>query len=104
MRIILISIFLISTFTHSVALAESPHNYVPPKGIVPDSATAIKIAEAIWLPIYGEQVLSKKPYKAELQGNVWIVTGTLSGNTVGGVPIVEISKTDGKVIRLSHGK
>ena len=28
------------------------HNYVPPDGYVPDSATAVRIAEAVWIPIY----------------------------------------------------
>src|SRR6266699_3847220 len=30
----------------------APQGYVPPKGFVPDSATAVRIAVAVWIPIY----------------------------------------------------
>ena len=39
---------------------------MPSGGFVPDAATAKKIAEAVWLPIYGKKVLSEKPYQATL--------------------------------------
>lgn len=35
-------------------------------GFVPDELTAKKIAEAIWLPIYGPSVLDERPYKAKI--------------------------------------
>ena len=42
---------------------ESTYNYQPPDGYVPDAKTAIRIAEAVWLPIYGKKVLDdEKPY------------------------------------------
>jgi hypothetical protein len=45
---------------------------------VPDKKTAIKIAEAIWLPIYGEDIYSQKPFVAQLiNDKYWEVTGTL---------------------------
>jgi len=71
---------------------------------VPDEKTAVSIAKAIWLPVYGEEVLKKKPFKAKLLNGVWIVTGSLPKDTLGGVPIAEISKSDGRVNRMSHGK
>jgi len=74
------------------------------KEYVPDENTAKKIAEAIWFPIYGESVLNQKPYKAELKGNVWIVTGTLSDSIDGGVAYIEIQKSDCKVLKVTHGK
>jgi hypothetical protein len=41
---------------------------------VPDVKTAKKIAEAIWLPIYGEKIYNEKPYKVSLRGDsVWVV-------------------------------
>lgn len=72
--------------------------------MVPDSETAIKIAEAVWLPLYGEGIYDEKPFIAELVGKVWIVKGTLPEGKVGGVVEIEISKEDGKIIRVTHGK
>jgi|26BtaG_2_1085354.scaffolds.fasta_scaffold00029_4 hypothetical protein len=73
---------------------------------VPDAETAIKIAEAIWLPIYGEKIMDKKPYKAILSedGKVWIVKGTIQKEMLGGYPIIEIRKSDCKILKVSHGK
>jgi len=71
---------------------------------VPDSTTAIKIAEAIWLPIYGEGIYTKKPFLVKLKdGKVWIVEGTLVERK-GGVPYIEIQKKDCKILKVSHGK
>lgn len=85
---------------------ESSHQlYTRKEGFVPDEATAIKIAEAIWLPIYGKQVLERKPYKAELDSTKtkWIVVGTLHKKK-GGEPCIVISKSDCKILLVSHGK
>lgn len=74
------------------------------EGYVPDSTTAIKIAEAIWLPIYGEGIYKKKPFVARLKdGKVWIVEGTLLEGK-GGVPYIEIQKKDCRVLKVLHGK
>lgn len=73
-------------------------------GYIPDEETAIKIAEAVWLPIYGEKVNDEKPFHAVLQNDsVWIVEGTLH-NELGGVARAEIQKRDGKILRVIHGK
>jgi hypothetical protein len=46
---------------------------------VPDSITAKKIAEAVWLPLYGKEVLNQRPYSAKLiEDSIWIVTGNFS--------------------------
>jgi hypothetical protein len=84
--------------------AVAEHNFKPPAGYVPDAATAIKIAEAVWLPIYGENVLKKKPFKARLEKDVWIVEGSLPKPGPGGVPVAEISKETGQILRVSHGQ
>jgi len=88
---------------------ESPHNYKPPEGYVPDANTAIQIALAVWLPIYGQkQIDSEKPYKAILKDGVWTVSGSMPPSRpgrimVGGVAVAEISKVDGTILRISHG-
>ena len=83
---------------------QGKHHVVPKEGFVPDETTAMKIAEAIWLPIYGEHIKDKQPFHARLVGDVWYVEGSLPEHSLGGVPEAEISKTDGRILRVSHGK
>jgi hypothetical protein len=92
-----------------ILLAQEEHSYKPKDGYVPDTLTAIKIAEAVLVPIYGEKIINEeKPLKAVLKDGVWTVEGTLhcpeGQRCLGGVAIIEISKDDGKVLRVSHGK
>jgi hypothetical protein len=91
----------------AIAQSTSQHNYKPIAGYVPNAATAIRIAVAVWTPIYGEKkIAAQAPYSAELIEGVWHVTGSLrSGgkNVLGGTAVAEIAKEDGKVIRVSHG-
>lgn len=76
---------------------------IPKEGFVPDKETAIRIAEAVWIPIYGkEQIESEKPFEARLVNDVWHVNGTLPPHTVGGTAIAEISKRDGRIIGVIH--
>ncbi len=94
----------------------SQNNFIPPNGYVPDAETAKKIAEAIWLPIYGISVLDEKPYRATLIGDtVWKVYGSLHNEgdtltatyfqiTVGGVAMIELRKKDCKVLKVIHEK
>lgn len=73
-------------------------------GFVPNEATAIKIAEAIWLPVFGDEISNYKPYQAQLKdGKVWVVRGKLISG-LGGVPYIEIQKSDCKILKISHGK
>src|SRR5262245_33880238 len=75
-------------------------SYKPPKGYVPDAATAIKIAEAVWIPIYGEETLKdEKPFTAHLVNGVWIVRGTLPKDRDGGTAYAEISKETGCILK-----
>lgn len=71
--------------------------------LVPDKKTAIKIAEAIWLPIYGDRIYNKKPFVAILQDSIWIVSGTMQSEK-GGVPFIEIQKHDAKILKVYHEK
>src|SRR5262245_29702002 len=66
---------------------------VPIVEIVPDEVTAIRIAEAILVPIYGERILAKqRPLIANLVGDVWKVSGTMDRYKFGARIYVEISK------------
>jgi hypothetical protein len=80
-------------------------SYKPKEGFVPDERTAIAIAVAVWTPIYGEkQIADEKPYRAALKDGVWTVEGSLPKGALGGVAIAEISKADGRIIAVIHGK
>ena len=74
-------------------------------GYVPDTETAIKVAVAVWEPLYGKQnIASERPYRVTLRGGIWHVTGSLPPLTPGGVAEADIRRSDGKVLRIMHGK
>ena len=82
-----------------------PQDYVPPHVYVPDAKTAESIAEAVWIPIYGkENIENERPFHAEMSNGVWTVTGSLPENCVGGVAEIDIQQSDGKILRVSHGR
>lgn len=88
-----------------LAADEGKHRFKPAAGVVPDGATAIKIAVAVWEPIYGARNIARqKPYRATLIDGVWTVEGTLAKQRFGGVALVEISKANGRVLRITHGR
>ncbi len=91
----------------SLFAADKPkHNAMPREaGVVPNDATAIKIAVAVWEPIYGaDNIARQKPFRATFAAGVWTVTGSLQKHMVGGVALAEIAKTDGRILRISHGR
>ncbi len=98
----------------AAVLCQEGVGYKPKAGYVPDAATAIGIAEAVLVPVYGkEQIESERPFAATLKDEVWIVGGTLhcsdgkGGDTTlcaGGVATVKISKSDGRILYMMHGK
>lgn len=47
-------------FSGVLTANEVPHNFKPASGYVPDEATAIRIAVAVWEPIYGAEHIAKK--------------------------------------------
>ena len=41
---------------------------------MPNAETAVKIGEAVLIPVYGEKKISdERPFKATRQGDVWMV-------------------------------
>lgn len=76
------SIVLVAAFSGAIAAggaaSESSESYIPPQGFVPDAATASRIAEAVWIPIYGEKhIAAEKPFKVTLRE----MCGPLLGGT-----------------------
>jgi hypothetical protein len=80
-------------------------SYIPDSGFVPDSTTAIGIAEVVLTPIYGrDRVRGQRPFGARLQDDVWTVWGYLPPNHLGGVAEVQIAKRDARILKVTHGK
>ena len=106
MKPVLVLFAVTASIIAVAATSASSPGFTPPNGFVPDAATASRIAEAVWIPIYGEQhIAAEKPFKVSLKGDVWTVTGKdLPKGTVGGVAEAEISKIDGRILRVIHGQ
>jgi NTF2 fold immunity protein of polymorphic toxin system component len=84
----------------------SGHVFITPQGgFVPNAETAVRIAEAVLEAAYEEEVLlNQRPLRVVLRSDgVWVIVGTLPHDYVGGVAHVEISRLDGRVLRVSHG-
>jgi len=105
-EIIVILLILIISSCSSDCKYTKQGGYLPPNGVVPDEETAIKIAEAIWLPIYGDKIKDEQPYVARLCGDkkTWFVHGSLPKGMTGGTAEMEINKKDGKILTITHGK
>jgi hypothetical protein len=83
------------------ALHPIMHNVaLPSPGVVPDADTAIRIAQAVFYPVYGSYALSDQiPLQAELKfNNVWIVTGSPASGKV--TLFVFIHKPDGRILHM----
>ncbi|MFZ4798968.1 MAG: YbbC/YhhH family protein [Bacteroidia bacterium] len=98
----LIALFAIGLFCCNATKFESiKHN----SNYVPDEKTAIKVAEAIFIPIFGDKVLKERPFKAKLMDDeIWLVEGSLPRGAVGGVATMEIQKSDCKILTVYHTK
>jgi hypothetical protein len=99
------SVFLLNMLIGNVA-ADEDHLFVPESGFVPNEKTAIRIAEAVLFPIYGEdKIKQERPFTATLNNGIWTVIGSLpKPYTSGGTAIAKISKKDGRIIGVIHEK
>ena len=63
-------------------------------------------AEELWVGLYGEGIKEKNPYKVffDKENEAWVIQGTLTFNTVGGVPYLLIEMKTGKVLAVWHDK
>ncbi len=100
---------LLLLLTLIIGCARESHNLdatsAPDAGYVPDKRTAIAIAKAVWIPIYGAaHVQTQEPVVATLRGDIWHVRGSLPEDSVGGVAEARISKRDGRILAVDHGR
>jgi len=94
----------------SAGAKKAAKGYVPPDGFIPTSQTAIAVAEAVLIPVYGKnQIESERPFKAVLDGNAWVVTGSVpchnpppGAECPGGAAEIRISKRTGRVLFMTH--
>ncbi len=91
-------------FIYNRRLIKDSHSFVPKNGFVPDKDTAVAIAYAVAVPIYGKKEMDEeKPFRAELENGVWTVLGTLNcGSCVWGTLVMQIDKASGNVLFLTH--
>jgi NTF2 fold immunity protein len=92
-----------------IGYSQTP-SHTPRAGFVPNAETAVKVAEAVLIPVYGEKhILSERPFKATLDGDVWTVDGTVpceqpEHGCLGGAAQVKISKSTGQILFMIHYK
>jgi hypothetical protein len=111
-HIIIAAIFALAALAGiSYSQTEQAPSFKPKEGFVPNAETAVRVGEAVLMPVYGEKkIVGERPFKAALQGDVWTVEGTLhcdglAGATCeGGTAVVKISKTSGQIVFMMHYK
>jgi len=97
--------FLVVALTATQTHAQ--RGYVPPRGFVPDAKTAVAIARAVLIPVYGEDTIrGEEPLIANRHGEEWYVDGTLqcAPHCLGGTVFVAISARTGAIITMFHTK
>ena len=81
------------------------NNEFSPTKVIPDSKTAVEIAESILFPIYGkDNIIKQRPYDVNFTDGYYIINGTFQKSEIGGTFIIIINSKDGKVIKLTHGE
>ena len=99
----LVLIGLLTSINGSTASFEK--GWMPAEGVVPDTTTAERIAEVIFVRFYGaEEIDREKPFRTSMKDGVWIVEGSLPRGMLGGVAEIHISKTDGRILYLFHSR
>lgn len=79
---------------------------MPAEGFVPNEKIATSLAEIFLVNIYGNTILLQRPFKVHLGADgYWIIDGKSPGPTyIGGLAHIEVSKVDGRVRNVYHGK
>jgi len=88
----------------SASLAQNvPQIFECNGGVVSDKETAIRIAEAILFPVYGENAIrGRRPYQVTLNDGKWTVDGTVPPGFVGGSFHVAILQRDARVVEIGY--
>jgi hypothetical protein len=85
-----------------ILLMSNEYGIITANGYIPDKETAIKIAKAIWIPIYGKKELFLLSYDVKLENGIWIIEGynylQILFNINGGGPLIKIEKNTGRIL------
>lgn len=80
-------------------------NEILPDRVIPDSQTAVNVAENILFKTYGkENIIKQRPYDLNFIDGYYIINGTFQEPTIGGTFLIILNSKDGKIIKLTHGK
>ena len=77
---------------------------LPDEGVITTAEVAAKVALAISIVKYGNEVLEEMPLQICQIGGVWKIQGTLRDGVKGGVIHIELNKSDGKIRSMWHDK
>jgi len=89
-----------------IALASMPQivqipPHLPKAGCVPDPETAKRIAEAVWLVMYGEAAVEEqKPFQADFENDLWTVRGSPPSGQETKPFVAVISRVDGRIAKI----
>ncbi|GAT63235.1 NTF2 fold immunity protein [Paludibacter jiangxiensis] len=74
--------------------------------LVPDTATAVKIAETYLFEVYGkDKIVEERPYEIGKINEYWYITGSLPKYSMcGGTFEILLEASTGKVVKIGHGK
>ena len=77
---------------------------LPDEGVIPTAEVAAKVALALSIAKYGDEVLEEMPLQICQVDGVWKIQGTLRDGVKGGVIHIELNKRDGKIRSMWHDK
>lgn len=81
------------------------HDVLKFREAVSTKETAVTLAVAVWISIYGKEKTEKEaPYQAIRVDDCWFVSGSLEKGWNGGTAEAVISAADGRFLNVSHGK
>jgi hypothetical protein len=110
-RAIIALLVVIAAMATAYPQTQQLPSFRPREGFVPNAATAVKVGEAVLMPVYGEEkIIGERPFKATLEKDVWTVEGTLHCDgppgtvCAGGTAVVKISKASGQILFMMHYK
>lgn len=76
-------------------------------GPIATEDVAREVATGVFLQCFGSSVLNEGPFVVRTEeragDRVWIVSGTQPASTRGGVPRIEVTEGDGRILSLTRG-
>lgn len=77
----------------------------PDRLLITTRELAISVAEPILFSVYGEDnIKDERPYAVYNIGNNWIMSGSLAKDHDGGTFLLVMDATNGRIVRIIHGK